>query len=631
MQIRLENLEKKIIASERNQPRIYLSKQETQRFDLARPVFVTIEQEDYPIVDAEVIEFFNEKLGTWFQQQTEVQPGPLENFLYQTMAHHQFQEVSRSEENIAFARAGKYLNIRYPAPRDEFNFPVCGFDGQIEWLTTDVFKFNVVPDLSEFLNSIDFDGIMKDLFAAGTVYGGLVANKTGQILYASSNCALTPEEVKKCLSHWERGPGRRGLKIQGVKYAQVFSRPEYFSAKNIDDNTWLVGAASPAELEERYYVLAFTASGVDGKQAYMDVARTAGQMKSTEAYTPQTDSSGKVAPLVKGDYDTIIALETQLGQIIPEVAKIDYNTFGFIINERQVVALGLSGKSLKSLPENLGNLTALQTLNLSCNQLAALPESMGNLKSLRFLDLASNQLANLPESFGNLTELQTIYLNDNKLATFPESFGNLQKLQTLWIQNNKLTSIPDSFRNLSALQTLNLNVNKLSALPESFGNLNALENLDLGSNKLASLPESICQLSALKQLNVAENPLTALPESIGELKELQTLNAMDAKLTTLPETIGQLAALKQLFVGRNQFNSLPDSLGELSALEELNLDTGAPNLPLPPIPETIVNLSALKVLGFGLANVTAFPEETKKVLRTLQNQGCEGFAFLTMK
>jgi Leucine-rich repeat (LRR) protein len=493
-----------------------------------------------------------------------------------------------------------------------------------------VLKFNVVPDLAGSLDAIDFDGIMKELFAAGTIISGLVTNKAGQILYASGNCALTQEEVKKCLLRWNAATGRRPFVIQGAKYAQILSNQDYFSAVNKEDNSWLVGAGSPGTPAERFYVLAFTAPGVDGKQAYVDVARAADLMKSSETTKSEAEPVGTATLLVKAEYDAIIAIETQLGQVIPEVTKIDHNTFGFIIKERHVTELGLSGKSLKSLPENLGNLTALQTLNLSCNQLTALPESVGNLQSLTFLDLTSNQLANLPETLGNLKELEMIYLNENKLSALPKSFGNLQKLLTLRVQNNKLASLPDSFANLGALQTLNLNENKLVALPETFGNLHVLENLELGSNKLTSLPNSIGQLSALKTLSVAGNPLIAFPESIGELSQLQTLNAMDAKLTTLPETIDQLAALKQLYVGRNQFISLPETLGNLSTLEELNLDTGAPTLPLPPIPESIVNLSALKLLDFGLANVTTFPENIKKVLKTLQEQGCEGFAFLKM-
>jgi hypothetical protein len=106
MKIRLEKLEKKVVASDRNQPRIYLTKQEAEQFDLLRPVFITIEQEDYPIVDSEVIELFNQKINSWFQQQHKVEYDALEGYLSEIMSQHHFEECSRNEENIVFSRNG---------------------------------------------------------------------------------------------------------------------------------------------------------------------------------------------------------------------------------------------------------------------------------------------------------------------------------------------------------------------------------------------------------------------------------------------------------------------------------------------------------------------------------------------
>ena len=48
---------------------------------------------------------------------------------------------------------------------------------------------------------------------------------------------------------------------------------------------------------------------------------------------------------------------------------------------------------LASVPEWLGNLTALTELDLSGNQLALVPEWLGNLTGLTALDLSFNQLA----------------------------------------------------------------------------------------------------------------------------------------------------------------------------------------------------------------------------------------------
>jgi Leucine-rich repeat (LRR) protein len=53
----------------------------------------------------------------------------------------------------------------------------------------------------------------------------------------------------------------------------------------------------------------------------------------------------------------------------------------------------LASMHLVSVPEWLGNLTGLTTLDLSGNQLASVPEWLGNLTALTELNLWGNQLA----------------------------------------------------------------------------------------------------------------------------------------------------------------------------------------------------------------------------------------------
>ncbi len=57
--------------------------------------------------------------------------------------------------------------------------------------------------------------------------------------------------------------------------------------------------------------------------------------------------------------------------------------------------LSLRYMKLTELPEPLGQLTQLQSLNLSSNQLTALPESLGQLSQLQEMDLSDNQLTAL--------------------------------------------------------------------------------------------------------------------------------------------------------------------------------------------------------------------------------------------
>ena len=60
------------------------------------------------------------------------------------------------------------------------------------------------------------------------------------------------------------------------------------------------------------------------------------------------------------------------------------------------------------IPEELGNLYSLKTLNLGDNQLTGtIPEELGNLNRLDFLYLDNNQLSGpIPAELGSLTGLR---------------------------------------------------------------------------------------------------------------------------------------------------------------------------------------------------------------------------------
>ena len=134
-------------------------------------------------------------------------------------------------------------------------------------------------------------------------------------------------------------------------------------------------------------------------------------------------------PLIRDEYETLMELENKVGKI-PAISKIKWDSFGFIVNENQVVQIGLYNKRLTSLPESIGNLTSLTRLNLNKNQLSSLPDTIGNLKLLTSLSLGDNKLTSLPESVGNLKSLEKLYLRSNKLTSLPE------KLK-LWIEDLK--------------------------------------------------------------------------------------------------------------------------------------------------------------------------------------------------
>ncbi|MBC1221966.1 leucine-rich repeat domain-containing protein, partial [Nostoc sp. UCD120] len=156
-----------------------------------------------------------------------------------------------------------------------------------------------------------------------------------------------------------------------------------------------------------------------------------------------------------------------------------------------VTTLYLSGKDLKKLPSEIGQLTNLQTLYLYSNQLSSLPSEIGQLTNLQTLYLYSNQLSSLPSEIVQLTNLQSLYLSYNQLSSLPPEIVQLTNLRTLYLSYNQLSSLPPEIGQLTNLLSLNLNNNQLSSLPPEIGQLTNLRTLDLNNNPLKSPPPEI--------------------------------------------------------------------------------------------------------------------------------------------
>src|SRR5580693_5255677 len=62
--------------------------------------------------------------------------------------------------------------------------------------------------------------------------------------------------------------------------------------------------------------------------------------------------------------------------------------------------LDLANFGLTTVPDSIGQLTALTTLDLSGNQLTEVPDWIGQLTALTTLDLSGNQLTEVPDWIG---------------------------------------------------------------------------------------------------------------------------------------------------------------------------------------------------------------------------------------
>lgn len=127
-------------------------------------------------------------------------------------------------------------------------------------------------------------------------------------------------------------------------------------------------------------------------------------------------------------------------------------------NDNPVVAgLDLEGNGLQgSIPNDIGLLQYLLTLNLSKNQLEGeIPQSMASLEFLEELYLDTNNLSGELQNvdFQFFTSLQTLDLSFNKLSgPIPDSVWSMHAMERLVLDDNSLTgSIPGKIGSAKSL------------------------------------------------------------------------------------------------------------------------------------------------------------------------------------
>lgn len=175
---------------------------------------------------------------------------------------------------------------------------------------------------------------------------------------------------------------------------------------------------------------------------------------------------------------------------------------------RQLKRIQLNSNDFAHFPPELLQmpwLTHIMILHLSRHHYP-LPPAIGNLRQLEALALGC--ISEIPEEIGELAALQGLMINNGSVATLPESIGKLQRLEMLDLSHNHLTALPESIGELSSLQHLQLYHNALATLPD-LSSLKALEYLGLKNNRLTDIPDWIYELPNLQQVELAENPIPA--------------------------------------------------------------------------------------------------------------------------
>jgi len=260
------------------------------------------------------------------------------------------------------------------------------------------------------------------------------------------------------------------------------------------------------------------------------------------------------------------------------------------------------------LPDTIGNLDALQTLNLSKNTITELPYSIGDLTSLQTLNLSENRLSSVSTWIGNLENLVTLHVDRNTpLTSLPEEINNLSSLTHLYAYSGSINTLPTTRSWMTSLIYLWLYQNKLTTLSTGIGYLPSLQELVIHNNKLTTLPDTIGNITTLKHLVAYGNYLWIIPPWVTNLSNLLTLDLSHNYINTIPWSISGMASIETINLWYNNLSFADiDSLRGLNTLKILFLNnnnlSGA-------IPSSIGNLNNLLILYMSDNNINSIPKE----------------------
>eukprot|EP01047_Picozoa_sp_COSAG01_P015044 COSAG01_NODE_745_length_13872_cov_40.816525_7_plen_3569_part_00 len=248
------------------------------------------------------------------------------------------------------------------------------------------------------------------------------------------------------------------------------------------------------------------------------------------------------------------------------------------IEELNLADLALGDNFRPGVPETIGRLARLRSLNLSGNSdLRELPSALFGLRELTYLNLSGTRLSALSEDIGRLSALQQLSLGAcMNLCTLPDALFGLSALKELDLSKTSLTELADDISRLSALELLDLSeIVRLESLPCGVYELASLTALDIGGTRVGELSERLGNLTMLTHLNLQGTQIAELPATVGKLHKLRRL-MIPLCLTHVPTSTSQLLSLEELsspasYSPGEGMNELPWQLALLPNLKTVAL------------------------------------------------------------
>ncbi|MNF24243.1 Leucine Rich repeats (2 copies) [compost metagenome] len=255
---------------------------------------------------------------------------------------------------------------------------------------------------------------------------------------------------------------------------------------------------------------------------------------------------------------------------------------GFLRAFPNLIHLSLNHSRIESLPQALGNLRRLQTLDL--HGLAIGPGQLTPLRQLPSLtQLNLHLLPATPETWSvaqmavlaSIPGLRVLRITHSEASFEPGAFDAMTQLHTLSLRGNQITlteATAGAWRHLTALTRLDLADNPLLRAPVVTG-MTALAALNLDDTRITEWPEGLEELPAITSAVLTHNAITDAPPGAGRVPGLSmSRNAMTAAVRERVES--EMAQVNNLERNTNldEANPIDDPLEGADDAQQLRWD-----------------------------------------------------------
>lgn len=125
-------------------------------------------------------------------------------------------------------------------------------------------------------------------------------------------------------------------------------------------------------------------------------------------------------------------------------------------HKKDVYKIDFESQGLAYLPNEMAELTKLESVNLLGNNIDTFPPMLAQMKNIFYLSLCSNKMKYIGPEIGEMTNMRVLIINKNHLRRLPKEIGNLTNLMYLDVGENPIDSLPEEIKNLTKLQVLHI-------------------------------------------------------------------------------------------------------------------------------------------------------------------------------